>query len=140
LPINVTIVGPDGSPMKVGSLGEAFVGRPKGDDTAFQSLDVINTAFNMYKPRSGFSFRITGFTMKASQSVSSVSEAQVIIYESDTEDGTTVDELLYEAGLLRNDAPVVTNLYIGVNSGVFINAKTDDATVRINLFGFYIKD
>jgi len=135
--INVQIVGPNGEPALVNNSGELATGRVEGDLSSFNELAAADTAYNFYKPLAGLGFIITGFEMKANQSVSNVAEATVIIYEASEEDTTTVDKILYQTAMLRDDRVPIAPVKIGVNPGKFINAKTDDDDIFVNILGYY---
>ena len=40
--------------------------------------------------------------------------------------------------MTKNTVVSPTPLRILVNSGVWVNAKTDDATIHVTMFGYYI--
>jgi len=83
-------------------------------------------------------FVITGIVANADQQVSTNTGATVIVYEASAEDSTTVDKVLYQDDMIRNDRIVLLPLNILVNNGVYINAKTSDDDIHMTIFGYYI--
>lgn len=104
----------------------------------FMELNVINTAFNFYPPIANQQFVITGLTSKAGQAVSASTNAIVIVYESDSASSTTPTKLLFETAMLRNDQLELLPLKMLVTDGKFINAKTTDDVIFMNIMGYYI--
>ena len=52
----------------------------------------------------------------------------------------TVDKFLVQFVVTLDQAIVATPLHILVNSGKFINAKTDNDDVHLTLMGYYIEE
>jgi len=123
---------------KVTSIGQLVVAPFAYDEAKFQELDAVNTAFSFFPPIAGQQFVITGLRIKASRSVSTTVDASIIIYEGDSDATTTVDRTLYEDALVRGEFADFVPINILVNKAKFVNAKTSDATVFMNIVGYYI--
>lgn len=118
------------------SLLQNMVGR--FHQSQFMELNVINTAFNFYPPIANQQFVITGLTAKAGQAVSTSTNAIVIVYESNSASSTTPTKLLFETGMVRNDQFDLLPLKMLITEGKFINAKTTDDVIFMNIMGYYI--
>lgn len=104
----------------------------------FMELNAINTAFNFYPPIANQQFVITGLTAKAGQAVSTSMNAIVVVYESTSATSTTGTKVLFQTGMIRNDQVELVPLKMLITEGRFINAKTSDAVVFMNIMGYYI--
>ncbi len=118
--------------------GEFVVAPLAYDETEFKELAEDDTAYNFYGPKARQQFVLTGLLAYADKQVSGVTNATVIVYEATSEDTTTVDKVLLQFELGQNQSLPLPGLHILVNSGVWINAKTDDDDVHMTLFGYYI--
>lgn len=123
----------------VTAIGQLVVGNAAFDDTKFMSLDTPNIGFNFYTPRDQMRFVITGIYMKADRQVSSVANAEVIVYESDGDISVKVLKILHQEAMIRGDRAQIAPLNIGVTAGRWVNAKTDDANVHITITGYYAR-
>lgn len=109
------------------------------NDVSFASMDGTG-AFNLYLPRVGFQFVITSIILIAGFSVANNADAIVIVYEATSPTETTVAKILFEAPMTRFQSVQVPNANLLVNKGVYINAKTSDPTVGVNVLGYYIPE
>ncbi len=123
---------------KVTNIGQLVVAPFAYDEAKFQALNVADTAFSFFPPISNEQFVITGLRIKANRDVSNVTDASIIIYEAENDATTTVDRTLYEDALIRGEFADFVPINILVNKGKFVNAKTSEATIFINLVGYYI--
>jgi hypothetical protein len=110
------------------------------DDVMSIELATANTGYSFFDPKHGKQFVITGFYLKADKQVSSTVEADVVIYESDNENDTTVDKALFSVSVLQFDQISLSPLNLLVNVGKFVNAKTTDDDIHMTIFGYYIPE
>ena len=136
--IDIRIIGETGATAKVSSLGQLVVGPLAPNLAEFNELGTIDTAFNFYKPRSGKQFIITHIFAFGDKQVSPTTNATVEVYEATSDATTTVDRTLLKFEIGQNQFQPYQDINILVNSGAFMNAKTDDDDVHMNILGFYI--
>jgi len=123
----------------VNEAGELQVAPGDYDEPVFKELGVINTAYNFYKPSGTENFIMTGFMAYGDQQVNTATNATVIIYEASAPDTTTVDKVLAQFEIGNNQSLVFPSMRLKVNSGVYINAKTDDDDIHMTIFGHFIR-
>lgn len=104
----------------------------------FQKLNTINTAFNFARPIAGKQFVLTGYIASAEKDVSNTDGATVILYEASSPISTVVESQILQLNLLKLAGREIVGLNMLTNPGVWISAKTDDATVDITLLGYYV--
>lgn len=124
--------------VTVTSTGELAVAPLFFDEASYNELDVINTAYNFYGPRAGEQFVITNLIMSADKGVSGTTDADVIVYEASSADTTTEDKILIHLTIGQSQNLSMPVQYLLVNEGAFINAKTSDDDVHLNILGHYI--
>ena len=141
--INVGLVGVNGKstklPVTVTSSGELVTAPLHYSETVFKELDVINTAYNFFTPKTGQQLVITGFSLKADRDVSNSVDATVIIYEASSVDTLTVDKTLFQDAMIRGERTGYTNTNLIVRPGKWVNVKTTDDDIHITILGYYIK-
>lgn len=132
--------GSSGRLVEVTPSGE-LVGAPLHyDETEFRELAADNTAYNFYEPKARKQFVITGFIAVGDQQITANANANVIIYEAADTGTTTVDKILVQFAIKRDQDIPMPGMHILVNAGKFINAKTDDDDVHLTLTGYYIEE
>ena len=131
------ILGGKGATAKVTTSGELVVAPLSYDEVANQTLDSANVAENFFAPKSQQQFVVTGIVANADKSVTT--DVVVDVYEADSLTSATIDKAIFHFEMLKNGDKDLIGLRILVNSGVFINAKADDANVNITIMGYYIK-
>lgn len=107
------------------------------DEIEFNELAVAAQAYNYYLPLAGSRFILTGVVATADKDV--VADATVVIYEASAPDEATVDKVLFQFVLLKNQQLVIPNFSIKVSPGVWINGKTDDDDIHMSVVGHFIK-
>ncbi len=125
---------------KVTSAGALAIGPPHFNLAEFNELAVANTAYNFYQPRSGKQFVVMAIFAYGDKQVAGATNATVEVYEATTSDTTTVSKTIMKFEIGQNEFHPFSNLNLLVNGGVFINAKTDDDDVHMNILGHYIDD
>lgn len=106
------------------------------DEIEFNELATANQAYNYYQPLAGSRFILTGVVATADKDVTA--DATVIIYEASNPESTTVDKILFQFVLLKNQQLVIPNFQIAVTPDVWINGKTDDDDIHMSLVGHFV--
>jgi len=101
------------------------------------NASVINTAFNLVVPKSGYRFVITDIVLSSDRGVGN-DGAIVDLYEATGPDITTISTSIYQDEIAKQRSKILTGLNIIVSVGVWVNVKTDDNGVRANVAGYYI--
>ncbi len=125
---------------KITEYGALYTANAGHDKTFNAKMTAANTAYNLLEPKTSKKFVITGLFIKAQFSVSNSVAATIIVYEAGSRTSLTVVETIINLGLIRDDIASIFPINILVNTGVWVNAKTDDPTVDVVLFGFPIDD
>jgi len=128
------------STAKVTTIGQLVTSPYDYNDASHQELGVADVAYNFYEPRHGMQFVVSGLVYSADQQVSNTTGATVVIYESDSDDSTTVDKVLHQDDLVKNDRVALIGINLLVNAGKFVNAKTDDDDIHMTILGYYIPE
>ena len=136
----VRIHGRNGLIAEVTESGELVTAPKAYSDSVFLALTSINTAYNFYTPEPHKQFVITGFNIKADRGVSTTVAAEVIMYEADTVDSTTVVKTLFQDAMVRGERTGLTNTNILVNVGKWVSIKTTDNNIYATIFGYYINE
>ena len=127
-----------GTEACVTKSGELVVSPLNYEQTKFNELAEDDTAYNFYVPESDKQFGITGMLVYGDKEVASATNATVVIYEASAPNTVTVDKVLVQIEIGRNQGFPLFPLRILVSPGVYINAKTDDDDVHMTIMGFYI--
>lgn len=137
--IDVRIVGGNpGRPVNVSTLGELTTGLLNRNQTEFKELAATGTAYNFYAPVAGKQFIINHIFAFGDKQVSPTTNATVEVYEATSISETTVDKVIMTFEIGQNQFQPYTSLNLLVNADRFINAKTDDDDVHMNILGYYI--
>ncbi len=137
-PTNIIDGGNSKSAAKVTPQGQLVTGSLSFDDVVFKELAEANTAYNFYPPKPGCFFVITGIIAKADKQVSTVTDADVIIYEAVSDSTTTVYKTLFQTAMVQDDYISILPLNIKVSGGKYINAKTTDDDIHMTITGYYV--
>lgn len=125
---------------KVTNSGELIVAQLHYNETSFNELAANDTAYNFYEPKPKKQFVLTGIVARADKQVSSTVDADVIVYEASDAGSVTIIKTLFQVSMIQGDFITPTNLNILVSTGVFINAKTTDDDIHMNILGYYIDE
>ena len=134
----VTLVDRSGKAALFNELGELQVAEGDFDLTKFIELAEPATAYNFYLPLIGKQFVITGILAFADKDVLDSSDTTITIYEASTPAATTADRIIVEYGMGRLSVLPYPNVRLLASEGVYINAKTDDDDIHLNLIGHFI--
>lgn len=78
--------------------------------------------------------------MRADRDVSATVDADVIIYEADSDTETTVTRVLFEEAMVRGEHTGLSGLNILVSAGKWVNAKTSDDDIHMTIMGYYVNE
>ena len=120
------------------SRGALVVAPYDYDLTQFQELDTNDVAKNWYLPRPAKRCVITGVIATADKQVGANEDATVTIFEAATRTTATADKVLLQFVLTQSTVVSLLPLNILVAEGKFVNAKTDNDDVHMNIFGYFI--
>ena len=104
----------------------------------FNEMDAINTAYNFYSPLPEKQFVIMAIFAYGDKQVATATNATVEVYEASSTTATAVDKIIMQFEIGQNEFHPFTSLSLLVNVGKFINAKTDDDDVHMNILGYYV--
>ena len=124
---------------KVTHAGELVIVRGNYDQTFQDSMTSINTAYSLVVPKAAKQFIITGIVINADKNVSATDGAVVEVYEATASDTTTATKTILTLNIGKNSTIPLTGILIQTTKGVYLNSKTDDATVNITLLGYYLE-
>ena len=99
--------------------------------------EVVNTAYNLIPPLTGKRFVITELVLYANKSVG-VSDATVIIYEALSPTTITEHLVIFTQEMVKQTTLVMTGLNIIIEEGIWLNVKTDDDDIFVNMAGYYV--
>jgi len=122
--------------VKVSSNGELITAPFNFDMGIRKVLNATGTAFNHVVPKSGEKFIITGLIINADKNVTG--SAVVEFYEADSPINTTASKGLVTIDVPKNETVVITGINMETSQGVYLNSKTDDATVNFMVLGHFV--
>jgi hypothetical protein len=123
---------------RVTEYGQLIVA-PLGYSTPVeQEMSVINTAYNFLTPAVGQKIVITDIIVAADKGVSATTPANVVIYQADAPDTLTESSVILRPQPAKGDNIPITGLNLLVPEGMWVNAKTDDATVFLTILYYRI--
>lgn len=126
-----------GNPVAVSSNNELLTRPFDYSVPSFQNMNVDDVAFNFQKPKDGEQFVITGAVISGNRDIG-VNGAITIIYEGTSTTDTVVAVTLLEVEVPKNTVFPFVLPNVLVNEGAFINGKTDDNSVRVALYGYFV--
>lgn len=136
--IKVQLADGNGRPARFNPQGQLETALGDYDLSKFVSMSATATAFNYYTPIPGRQFLITGLLCFATKDVQDNSDTNIVIYEGTTPSTTTEARIILQFGMGQLTVLSMPNLRLLVSQSVFLNAKTDDATVDLNILGHFI--
>ena len=108
------------------------------DLSQFREMDIPDTvAYNFFAPKAGFNFIITHVHAFADKDVNNNFNATVFFYEAPSVDSTTVDKVLLRFEMPRDSIMQMDGIRLLVNSGKWVNGKTNDDDIHVNMLGHY---
>lgn len=101
------------------------------------TADVIDTGYNIAPAMAKLQFIITDIVLSANRNVG-VNDATVVIYEADSLTETTVAKTVFTQEMVKQTSIAITGLNIIVTEGKWLNVKTNDDDVFVNVAGYYV--
>ena len=136
--IPVNLVG-GGSEVRVTPYGELVTSALAPNISRHHSMTAINTAYNFAVPVNGKVMRLQNILIYANKGVGT-NDATVEIYTTDAIDSLVAIETVMTLELPKYASRDLVGLNLELPIGVYLNAKTDDATVYATMMGYYTND
>ena len=137
--IDARIYGDGKHSPKVTKYGELVVSAGNTNTVSSQALDAVNTGVMFVRPEMGSAIIINQIIIAAEKSVSSSTSAEVIVYESTTGTGTAEHKRVLKMSIIKNQTESFSGLNLLVEEGLWVMAKTDDATVDVSILYNHLK-
>jgi len=102
-------------------------------------MTAINAAYNFAVPIHGKIMRLQNILLYANKAVGT-NDATVVIYTTDAVDSLVIGETIMTIELPKYGSRDLIGLNLELPIGVYLNAKTDDATVYATMMGYYADD
>ncbi len=136
--IPVNLVG-GGSEVRVTPYGELVTASLEPNVSRHHTMDTINTAYNFAVPIHGKVMRLQNILIYANKGVG-VNDATVEVYTTDAIDSLVAIDTVMTIELPKYASRDLIGLNLELPIGVYLNAKTDDATVYATMMGYYTND
>lgn len=124
---------------RVTGHGELVVAPLSPNVSRHHDMTAINTAYNFAVPVHGKVMRLQNILLYANKGVGA-NDATVVIYTSDAVDSLTAIDTIMTIELPKHASRDLIGLNLELPIGVYLNAKTDDATVFATMMGYYADD
>lgn len=127
-----------GHKAKVTNAGQLVVAPIHYSSSQFVNLAVNGQGYTFYEPKADCKFVITDIIAIADRNVTT--DCVIDIYEADDLNSATIGKSIFQLDMLKNTTIVMNGLNIIMSStGVFVNAKTDDANGLVTISGYHIE-
>lgn len=123
--------------VKITEYGQLVTGQISYSTPSVQEMGVASTGYSFIEPVQGKKIVITTIYMFANKNVSATVEADVEIYTSTTGSGTTVEDSILQAGLLKQ-SDLSLQMSTIVDEGLWVMGKTSDDDVKVSIYYYYI--
>ena len=123
---------------RVTDAGQLVTAPAEYNLTASQDMVAADTAYNLIAPITGQQIVVDQVILSAAADVSNVAQATIEIYEATSDSTTTVSRSLLVVGMVRFDLIAIPGTNLLVNTGRYVNAKTDDESVKITVLYYYL--
>jgi len=121
----------------VTSRSQLVVAPIEYNEVSFQSLAVNDQVYNFYKPRSKKQFVITGMVITGGFNLGN-QLITVEFFEANSITSTVVDKVILTIFATKGNEASYSDLNLLINEGKFINGRSDDAEVGVNILGYYV--
>ena len=121
---------------RVTNHGELVVAPLSPNVSRHHDMTAINTAYNFAVPIHGKVMRLQNILLYANKGVGT-NDATVVIYTADAIDSLVVIDTVMTIELPKYASRDLIGLNLELPFGVYLNAKTDDATVYGTMMGYY---
>lgn len=132
----VQIKGTGDEVARVSRTGELRTTRAKNDTSSYVAVSSTGTAFNLMPPTSLRKIVITGILAVSDKNITA--DAIVEIYSAENKITTTAAETLFKFAMTKNAVVSMPGILLEVPEGLYISAKTDDATIHITILCYTI--
>lgn len=105
----------------------------------FANCNVDDTAFNLKVPEAGKQFVATGAVISGNRDIG-VNGSILIVYTASSTSSLTVVETIIEVEVPKSTIFPFLVPNVITAEGAFINAKCDDNSVRVSLYGFFVPE
>ena len=116
--------------------GELVVAPLSPNVSRHNTMALVDTAYNFAVPMHRRKMRLQNVLLYANKGVG-VNDATVIIYTANAIDSLTPIETILTFELPKYGSRDLIGLNLELPEGVFLNAKTDDATIYATMMGYY---
>lgn len=137
MPFEFVLVDRQGRAADVSSNGELIISPASANVTKHWDMVLPDVAYNFAPPITGKRMRLQNILMYANKTVGNT-DAKIEIYTAGSADSTTVIEAVLTLELPKYASRDMIGLNIELSEGIFLNAKTDDATVFLTMMGYYL--
>jgi hypothetical protein len=98
----------------------------------------INVGKNVIPPITNQQFVITDIVLYADKAVGNC-DATVVIFEAESDITATVTRSIIDVDMPKKTSLPLTGLNIITSEGRWINAKTNDNNIKVNIGGYYVR-
>lgn len=127
-----------GQTARVTEFGQLVVAPLAYSTPVAVSMATPLIAYNFIEPAGGQSVVITDIIASADKSVSTTTPAEVIIYEAGAPDTLTSVADIVTPQLIRSGNFILTRLNLLVPEGLWVNATTDDSTIKLTIMYYRV--
>ena len=136
--VPVCIVDPKtGNKATVSEFGQLTVSPVDYSVPVQETLNVTNTAFTMIEPVDGKLIIITDIILTANKSVG-VNDATVTLYTTSVKGELIPVGNILELEMQQKSSLPITGINAKIESGLYVNAKTDDNDIFITLMYYRV--
>lgn len=121
----------------VSSHGELIIREFDYSDFDTQNVNVIDTAFNHFKPKDGFRFVITGLSISGDRNIG-VNGSIYSLYTATSATSITAIKEPFTAEVPKSSFIATSLPRVRIAEGVFLNSKCDDNDIRVTVFGYFV--
>ena len=126
-----------GNAAAVSEFGQLIVAPVDYSVSVQATMSDINTPYSLIEPMDGKLIIITDVLITANKSVGT-NDATITLYTSNTEGALIEEGKVIEIELASRSNMIITGLNLKVDSGLYINSKTNDNTVFITLMYYRV--
>jgi hypothetical protein len=126
-----------GAQAKVTSRGQLIVAPLEFSDPIALTICATCTAFSFFAPRSGKQLVVTDIFIHTNRAIGNCG-AIIDVYEASSATSTAVTKQILKADVVKQTVVIYSGLNFLITQGVWLNVKTDDATVLVTVAGYFI--
>ncbi len=122
----------------VSPIGQLVVGAFDFNISTQAELGEDNVVVNFLVPRSGMRFLVDCIVMFGDRQVGANTNATVEIFEATNTVSGTISKIIYKDEIAQTDRLSLCGMNLEVREGFYINGKTSDDDVHVNILGHFI--